>query len=325
MKRNGKQIRGFDLFCGAGGSSCGARQAGVDIVGGIDLWERATETFRLNFPEARVFKRPIDRLTARGVAREVGAIDLLLASPECTNHSVAKGAAPRDEDSRRTAFEVVRFAKAWTPRWIVVENVVSMQRWDAYPSWIAKLQRLGYNTLELKLNAEHYGVPQSRRRLFVLADRERVPQAPKPLIRKMRPVNAILHRGRRNNGYSYDVRPLLGAGRALPTLERAQRAIQALGPRQPFLIVYYGSDAAGGWQPLDRPLRTITTLDRFALVEPTKNGHKMRMLQPPELAAAMGFPKNYAWPAITRREHIKLIGNAVSPPVMRAVVTSLIS
>ena len=175
MRTNGRHIRAFDLFCGAGGSSCGASQAGVEIVGGIDLWERAVETFQLNFPEARVFKRPIDRLTARGVAREVGTIDLLLASPECTNHSVAKGAAPRDEDSRRTAFEVVRFAKAWTPRWIVVENVVSMQRWDAYPSWIAKLQRLGYNTLELKLNAEHYGVPQSRRRLFVL---ERVLKLP---------------------------------------------------------------------------------------------------------------------------------------------------
>ncbi len=57
-------------------------------------------------------------------------------------------------------------------------------------------------------------------------------------------------------------------------------------------MVYYGSDGAGGYQRLDRPLRTVTTLDRFAYVRPTKFGHEMRMLQPTELAAAMGFLLN---------------------------------
>jgi DNA (cytosine-5)-methyltransferase 1 len=126
-------------------------------------------------------------------------------------------------------------------------------------------------------------------------------------------------------GHSYRRSPLASKRRAKPTLERARRAIHKLGKNKPFLIVYYGSDGAGGWQRLDRPLRTITTRDRFALVVPSDDGHEMRMLQPPELAAATGFPKDYRWPAITRREHIKLIGNAVSPPVMKAVVESLTS
>jgi DNA (cytosine-5)-methyltransferase 1 len=97
-----------------------------------------------------------------------------------------------------------------------------------------------------------------------------------------------------------------------------------LGSKTPFLIVYYGTDAAGGWQSLDRPLRTITTLDRFALVEPRPTGHVMRMLQPPELAKAMGFPDDYKWPKATRRERIKLVGNAVAPPVMKAIVGALV-
>jgi DNA (cytosine-5)-methyltransferase 1 len=99
--------------------------------------------------------------------------------------------------------------------------------------------------------------------------------------------------------------------------------MSALGREKSFLIVYYGTDAAGGWQTLDRPLRTITTLDRFALVSPSPDGHVMRMLQPPELAAAMGFPADYRWPAVTRRERIKLVGNAVCPPLMKEIVTSL--
>ncbi|WP_223201951.1 hypothetical protein, partial [Streptococcus pneumoniae] len=58
--------------------------------------------------------------------------------------------------------------------------------------------------------------------------------------------------------------PLFTRDRAKGTLERAERAIKELGPNEPFLLVYYGSDKAGGWQSLDRPLRTVTTLDRFA-------------------------------------------------------------
>ena len=318
-------IRAFDLFCGAGGSSCGARMAGVEPIGGIDLWDTAVETFRLNFPAAAVYGRPIKSLSASQIVRAVGPVDLLIASPECTNHSVAKGSAPRDEDSRRTAFEVIRFAKAWRPRWIVVENVVSMQRWESYEDWHRKLKGLGYYTTELKLNAEDFGVAQNRRRLFVVADLNGPPKTPNKPRRKKRSVRSILHRGSINNGFSYEMRPLFGARRAEPTLEHAKRAISALGASEAFLIVYYGSDAAGGWQSLDRPLRTITTLDRFALVRPNGRGHEMRMLQPPELAAAMGFPKNYRWPMTTRREQIMLIGNAVSPPVMQAVVKALVS
>lgn len=52
-----------------------------------------------------------------------------------------------------------------------------------------------------------------------------------------------------------------------------------LGPGKPFLIVYYGSDGAGGWQRLDRPLRTVTTLDRFGLVRWENSTPMLRMLQ----------------------------------------------
>lgn len=111
--------------------------------------------------------------------------------------------------------------------------------------------------------------------------------------------------------------------RAKATLERAERAIAALGARKAFLMVYYGSDAAGGWQRLNVPLRTLTTLDRFAYVKPTADGHKMRMLQVPELKIAMGFPEKHVLKHGTRRERIKLLGNAVCPPVMEAVIRVL--
>jgi DNA (cytosine-5)-methyltransferase 1 len=211
------------------------------------------------------------------------------------------------------------------PRWIVVENVISMQRWDAYKAWLAQLRAVGYQLQEVKLDARNFGVAQARRRLFVVCDRHHTPMTPAHRRRKPVAVESVLRRRRSSDDYNYNFQPLVKQGRAQATLQRARRAIAALGTKRRFLIVYYGSDAAGGWQTVDRPLRTITTLDRFALVVANEDGHEMRMLQPPELAAAMGFPRNYKWPKTTRREHIKLIGNAVSPPVMQGVVKSLTS
>jgi len=103
--------------------------AGVTPVAALDMWELAAETYALNFPEATVYRMKASSLSPHRVAQDVGRIDLLLASLECTNHSVAKVNKPRCEKSRNTAFEVIRFAKVLQPRWIVVENVLQMQRW----------------------------------------------------------------------------------------------------------------------------------------------------------------------------------------------------
>jgi DNA (cytosine-5)-methyltransferase 1 len=259
-------------------------------------------------------------LDLRRLKKKLGRIDLILASPECTSHSPAKGNKPRCEKSKNTAFQVIRFAKAFQPRWIVIENVVSMRNWSRYSEFKRKLEKLGYHTHEQVLNAMHFGVPQSRRRLFVTCDRKRVPLKIKDPARKTRNAKDVVNL---NGKYAYT--PLKKKGRAKPTLARARRGFRKLGKTKPFLVVYYGSDAAGGWQTLNRPLRTITTVDRFALVKPdAKHGHVMRMLQVPELQAAMGM-SGMNFPHGTRRDRIRMIGNAVCPPVMRAVVEHLTS
>ena len=88
-------------------------------------------------------------------------------------------------------------------------------------------------------------------------------------------------------------------------------------------MVYYGSDGAGGWQSLERPLRTLTTLDRFGLVTWDGRTAMLRMLQAPELKRAMGLDDKYRIEQGTRRDRIRLLGNGVCPPVMEAVVRSL--
>jgi len=316
-----RKIRALDMFCGAGGSSWGAREAGVEIVAAFDLWPLAGEAHDANFPEAEFIPGRLEELDVDALVKRLGPIDLILASPECTNHSPAKGNKPRCEQSKDTAFQVVRFAEAFQPRWIAIENVVNMRKWTRYAEFKAALEKLGYHLQEQVLNAAHFGVPQSRRRLFLVADRQQMPSKVVPRKTEPKKIADIVDL----NG-TYRWTPLRQPNRAKPTLERAERGFAALGKTSPFLLVYYGSDGSGGWQRLNRPLRTITTVDRFALVRPdAEHGHVMRMLQVPELQAAMGMPPKMKFETGSRRERIKMIGNAVCPPVMRQVVTQLIS
>jgi DNA (cytosine-5)-methyltransferase 1 len=318
-----KQIRTFDMFCGGGGSSRGAVMAGAKPVAALDMWALASETYELNFSDTTTYRMKASSLSPHRVVEEVGNIDLLLASPECTSHSVAKGNKPRCEKSRATAFEVIRFAKVMMPRWIVVENVMQMRRWNRFEEWHRKLRAIGYKTNFDILDAQFHATPQSRRRMFMVCDLETEPTLPKKGHRTTKTVASILGRGEPKQ-QPWKFSPVDGPKRAKATLERAERAMDELGEKTPYIMVYYGTDGAGGFQALDRPLRTVTTLDRFAYVKPNGRGHEMRMLQPPELAAAMGFPTCHKWPDASRRERIKLIGNAVCPPVMRDVVKTLV-
>ena len=121
----------------------------------------------------------------------------------------------------------------------------------------------------------------------------------------------------------WDTTLLHRPGRAKPTLERAQRGLDEVGEEESFLLVYYGTDGCGGWQRVDRPLRTVTTVDRFALVEPSDDGHRMRMLQVTELKRAMGFRNDYKMEFGTRRNKVRILGNGVCPPVMQAIVEQI--
>lgn len=320
-EKSPRNIRGLDLFAGMGGSSWGAIAAGVHIVAAIDMWDLAKSTYQDNFPSVRCLSKRVEQVSPKVLQREIGDIQVLIASPECTSHSCARGSLRPSEESQETAFQVNRFARALEPRWIIVENVINMRSWARYNEWLDGLASLGYNLAEVVLDASEFGVPQSRKRLFVLGDSERLP--PSTIQARCNRAPTIQPLLDLDGKYGYSA--LVSDGRSISTLERAKRAIAVVGPSEPFLLVYYGSDGPGGWQSVNRPLRTITTVDRFAIVRPDHTGgHEMRMLQVPELQRAMGFPATFKMRHGSRREKIRLLGNAVCPPVMCAVIKAVV-
>jgi DNA (cytosine-5)-methyltransferase 1 len=310
--------RVLDLFCGGGGSSYGARAAGAIIVGGVDAWDVASQTYAANFPRARALNFRLEGAHVLPEVTSLGRIDILLASPECTNHTCARGSRPICESSRLTAWQVIHYARALRPEWIIIENVVQMQSWERFHEFKVELAK-DYQISTHVLDASCFGVPQTRRRLFLVCSR-----AGSQFVISSEATSHCVARSILDPPGTWKTNPLHKHGRAEATLARAERAITELGRREPFLLVYYGSNSSGGWQSLDRPLRTMTTLDRFALVEPSIQGHSIRMLQVPELRRAMGFGDDYILSKGTRRDKVRVLGNGVCPPVMTSIVESII-
>jgi DNA (cytosine-5)-methyltransferase 1 len=204
-----------DLFCGAGGSSTGAVAAGIDVRIAANHWKLAVASHNENHPGTAHDCADISQVNPRRYPRT----DILWASPECTNHSQAKGikhtldstpdmfgltlpdeAADR---SRATMWDVVRFAEHHRYRAIVVENVVDAARWVLWDAWRNALTSLGYRHRVVYLNSMHaqaggLPAPQSRDRLYVVAWRtgQAAPDLdgwlrPRALCRTCGPVLAI--------------------------------------------------------------------------------------------------------------------------------------
>jgi DNA (cytosine-5)-methyltransferase 1 len=187
-----KNLAIADLFCGAGGTSEGAVEA-IRALGfapqltAINHWDVAIATHTANHPTARHLCTSLDNINPRHLFKE-GELEILWASPECTHHSVARGGKPINDQSRATAWCVVRWAEALRPNIILVENVPEFETWGAigtngrplktkrgatFIAWVNALESLGYSVDWRVLCAADYGDPTTRRRLFVQAVRGR--------------------------------------------------------------------------------------------------------------------------------------------------------
>lgn len=201
-----------DLFCGAGGSSTGAVQVpGVSVRVASNHWQLAVDTHEENHPDTGHVCADLSQIDPNYYPRT----DILWASPECTNHSIAKGARKvvpdlfnpipdeAQERSRATMWDVPRFTEVHRYSAVIVENVVDVTRWHPYQAWLMAMDSLGYEHEVVFMNsmhAWHLGdpAPQSRDRFYAIFWRKgnRRPdlqhiQRPPALCEVHGPVDAI--------------------------------------------------------------------------------------------------------------------------------------
>lgn len=300
-------MKAIDLFAGVGGNTEGARMAGIEVVWAANHWQEAVDTHELNHPGTEHKCQDLHQANWSMVP----AHDLLMASPACTGHTPARGKdRPHHDAARSTAWAVISALEYHRPYAAMIENVPHFAQWALFPAWCSAAHALNYAVSIHTMDAADHEVPQNRVRLIIVLTRSAHPLElkfePKPPV----PATSFIqfHAGR----WSAVTKP----GRAVATLDRVANGRRRFGDR--FVMPYYTKGSGTTGRSLDRPIGTITTRDRWAIVD----GDRMRMLLPEESKAAMSFGPDYKLPSDPKLA-THMLGNATCPKHIRDVVDAI--
>lgn len=187
------EIRIVDLFCGAGGISLGLAEAAkafdrkATICLGVDIEPRALAVFKENFPKANLqeadlltmFNNDLEvpdlneaELTLR---KNVGKVDILVGGPPCQGHSDLNNFSRRNDPKNRLYFLMARAARVFQPSFVIIENVPGAKhdKGGTVSRTVAALANEGYHVTSEVIDMRHIGVPQSRKRLVIIAAKDR--------------------------------------------------------------------------------------------------------------------------------------------------------
>lgn len=285
-------MKAIDLFAGSGLFSRGAEDAGINVVWAANHWQVAVDCYAANHAI-----EPKCQDLHQADWTKIPAHDLLIASPACTGHTPARGKdRPHHDADRATAWAVVSALECHRPSYGVVENVAAFTRWVLFPAWCHAVTALGYAISPHLVDFADLEVPQNRERVIIVLSRSKHPlQLDLPKFPHI-PAAQIVDFNAGNWS------PVRKPGRSPNTIARIERGRRVHGER--FIAPYYS--ASKGGRCLTRPIGTITTHDRWAVID----GDRMRMLSITEARRAMTVPDDYVLPA-KHADAMKLLGNAV--------------
>ena len=282
-----RKILVADLLCGAGGSTTGCERALVELGFSIDdiefvcvnHWQTAIDTHTFNHPKARHHVQDIATGRPHLMVPE-GYLDLLMASPTCTHHSVARGGKPTSDQQRSDPWHIITWLTELRVKRLIIENVWEFTSWgpvdpktgkpikeragEYFHAWIETLKRLGFDPSWRKLNAADFGDATTRSRFILMArsDRRQV-RWPMPTharrpdesmslfpgLKPWRPAREIIDWGLKGRSI-FDRKKAL----APKTLARIYAGAVKFDWPTPYLIILRNHMAAQG---IDMPLPTI--------------------------------------------------------------------
>jgi DNA (cytosine-5)-methyltransferase 1 len=171
----------IDLFCGAGGLTCGLKNAGFTVIAGIELEPVAARTYRANHPDHALYEADIRTLNPLQIMHELnmqpGELDLLAGCPPCqgfSSHRTRNKCTSVKDLRNDLIFDLMRFVRVFSPKAVMIENVPALAKDERITTVIEELRELGYfigdRTLQVK-DTSDYGVPQRRKRMILLASK----------------------------------------------------------------------------------------------------------------------------------------------------------
>jgi len=327
-----KGLNTIDLFSGAGGLSCGFEQAGFNILLGTDNNKTALETFKLNHPDSKILLGDISEISTKDILKTIDhqKIDVIIGGPPCQGFSLAGDRDPKDP--RNSLFkEYLRIVKEIKPKVFIMENVrgiLSMKN-DSGQKVIdiilGEFKKLSdYNVEIFQVNSADYGVPQRRKRMFLIG------------ISKGHKFQ-FPHPTHSETGFSPDgkkIKKWIGVKNILKTKSQIDKKyFYSKKLISGFLRREKENSKKGigfGWQFLREDYPSFTISARYykdgaeALIR-YNNTYKegsIRKLTWQECALIQSFPKNFIFSG-NERDIYNQIGNAVPPKMAKIIALSL--
>ena len=341
----------IDLFSGVGGLSLGFKEQGFNVVLAVENDPEIATGYEKNFPETKLIVEDVAKIDFTKCLSETSSdgIDVVFGGPPCQGFS-QKGKRLHLNDERNYLFrafiDVVRITR---PKFFVMENVpniLTASNRYFYREIEQEVKKLGYKMTAKVLNAVHFGVPQSRRRAFIVGFINKGYSFPEPTNKVWTVGDALsdlpfLYSGEGKEFYPYekginnDYQKRLRVGSDGVYHQAANHSKVAL--ERLSMIPHEGgcrdslpeehrtkSIYSGTWSRMrsDRPARTVTTRfdtpssGQFTL--PTQD----RCITVREAARLQSFPDRFIFTG-SKGTQMKQVGNAVPPLLALAVASSL--
>ncbi len=172
-----KTLMGIDIFSGAGGMSLGAEKAGIQVKTAVEVNPYFAEAYEHNHRDTKVIRCDIREISLPDIENFPPQPFVLFGGPPCQGFSNSYSQRNKDLDNPRNWMfrEFIRFVKELQPSWIVFENVEGFTRFcgGKLAEELKKaLIKLGYkNPYSGLLNAVDFGVPQIRKRFFIVGNK----------------------------------------------------------------------------------------------------------------------------------------------------------
>jgi len=194
----------IDLFCGAGGLTHGFVLEGFPVVAGIDLDSACRFSYEAN-NSAKFLQRDISKVTATELNELFGNAEfrVLAGCAPCQPFSTYAQRYELDGKDGKWGllYEFARLAKGTRPDVITMENVPTVARHEVFHDFVDTLKLLGYKVWFDVVDSSQYGVPQTRRRMVLLASRHGNIKIIEPTINKPRTVRQAIGRLRALSGW----------------------------------------------------------------------------------------------------------------------------
>ena len=323
----------IDFFCGGGGMTCGLRQAGIDVIAGVDLDKEAQSTYETNNPGSVFVLANIRNLQDDyfekkfSVRRNDDNLVLIGCSP-CQFYSIINTSKEKSKESKDLLLEFQRFVRYYNPGYVLVENVpgIITNKYSVLPEFLSFLENNNYIIKQDVIDMSYYGVPQTRRRFSLIASRVKSVSLPVKEEKQaiLRDYIGESHGFPKINAGHKDKTDFnhTTAGLSSICLKRLMKTKTDGGSRLDWkddeelqLKCFIGKDEnfkdTFGRMWWNRPAPTITT--KFFSISNGRFAHpeENRAISLREGAVLQTFPRNYIFKTSSIASTARLIGNAV--------------